>query len=87
MPYIKCPDGRTYSRYDQSEYVRWCIKCEKDQEDFQYRLCMSDPACRQQMEHKQHQFNLYFSGMAILMAIFFTFMLVTLFKLSRNNER
>jgi hypothetical protein len=29
MPYITCPDGKTYSRYDQSPYVKWCI-CEEE---------------------------------------------------------
>ena len=28
MPYITCPDGHTYSRYDNSPYVKWC-KCDE----------------------------------------------------------
>lgn len=53
MPYVTCPDGKTYSRYDQSDYVKWCICNEKEQEQKKFQECMEDPICKKEYLHKQ----------------------------------
>ena len=53
MPYITCKDGKTYSRYDQSEYVKKCICEEKEAQEREFKECMQDPACKKDYENKQ----------------------------------
>lgn len=64
MPYIQCPDGNTYSRYDTSEYVTWC-KCNESRindsinkiRKLQYNKCTLDPNClekRNNLEFKEN---------------------------------
>ena len=53
MPYIKCPDGNTYSKYDRSEYVQWCICNEKENKAKELKACMEDPKCKEQYLEKQ----------------------------------
>jgi hypothetical protein len=56
MPYITCPDGKTYSRYDQSEYVQNCICEQEAAEKKEFQECMQDPTCKK--EYEQHQQNM-----------------------------
>ena len=50
MPYITCPDGKTYSRYDSSKYVKTCIADQKAQQQAQQQACLQDTACAAKME-------------------------------------
>jgi hypothetical protein len=45
MPYITCPDGKTYSRYDTSPYVCDCIRKERAYYDSLNSVCLQDPKC------------------------------------------
>lgn len=51
MPYITCPDGQTYSRYNQSEYVKWCICNEKRVNIEKHEACMKDPSCKESRDN------------------------------------
>lgn len=51
MPYINC-DGQTYSRYDQSTYVKDCIKAERKERQEAHTLCMATPECKAIQEHR-----------------------------------
>jgi hypothetical protein len=53
MPYITCPDGKTHSRYDQSDYVKWCICDEKEQQQKKFNECMENPECKEEYLQKQ----------------------------------
>jgi len=53
MPYITCKNGRTYSRYDQSKYVKKCICEEREAQWREFRECMQDPACKKEYEHER----------------------------------
>jgi len=53
VPYITCKDGKTYSRYDQSEYVKKCICEENEAQEREFKECMQDPTCKKDYEHKQ----------------------------------
>ena len=64
MPYIKCPDGKTYSRYDNSEYVTWC-KCNESRindsinkiRKLQYDKCTLDPNCLKKRNDSEFKEN------------------------------
>ena len=57
MPYITCPDGNIYSRYDQSPYVIDCIRKEDSAINARNIACMKDPKCVENM--RQIQINAY----------------------------
>jgi hypothetical protein len=61
MPYITCKDGKTYSKYDQSEYVKKCI-CEEDAYyKKKYTECMANPNCKKEYDEKGYtMFGLIF---------------------------
>ena len=78
MPYIKCPDGNIYSRYDNSEYVTWC-KCNESRindsintiRKLQYDKCTLDPNClekRNNLEFKENCNLLIISIIIILLS-------------------
>ena len=68
MPYITCPDGKTYSRYDDSPYVEWC-KCEEKREKYKAEVaCQKDPACLKEREDTQA--GLLFAMIGCLILIF-----------------
>lgn len=73
MPYIKCPDGKTYSRYDQSDYAEWCICNEQAQRDKIFTECMEDPTCKKEYLHNQDvskSIALFGSGIIVMLLIF-----------------
>ena len=68
MPYISCPDGHTYSRYDNSTYVNWC-KCQEDSIRLaQQQSCAKDPACRAEREHAKQVVD-WSIGISLTLAI------------------
>ena len=81
MPYITCPDGQTYSRYDNSTYVKWC-KC---QEDSIYRAkhiaCMNDPVCKAKQEQIDKVGKVIIGGGLSCFFLLIVFFFVMLFKL------
>jgi len=79
MPYIHCPDGRTYSRYSQTEYVKWCICNEREQSEKKFNECMQDPNCKKQHIDKQN--IMIFGGFLTAILIGFTFWIL----LKRHN--
>jgi hypothetical protein len=70
MPYITCPDGKTYSRYDQSDYVKWCICNEKSLQQKKFNVCMADPKCRAEYEWKKAS-EPYFIWFCVVLIITF----------------
>ena len=75
MPYITCPDGQTYSRYDQSKYVKWCICNEKEQQQKKFNECMKDPTCKKEhLQRKETSLNIIIYGgglYTLLVAVLF----------------
>lgn len=77
MPYITCPDGNVYSRYDQSTYVKWCI-CEENkfndsinkQKEIKYNECSLNPECLEKRNQSE------FLNISIVMIIFIIFLLL-----------
>lgn len=76
MPYITCPDGKTYSRYDTSPYVKWCIKCQEEQYRLEEIKCMKDPQCRMEQENK----NTIINGIAFSIGLILIFLFVITFR-------
>jgi hypothetical protein len=72
MPYITCPDGKTYSRYDQSEYVKWCICNEKHVQEQKFNECMQDPKCKSDYDSN---INIFYS-ITFIFIILITLVLV-----------
>lgn len=75
MPYIECPDGKTYSRYDNSPYVVWCIKHEDSVANARYLTCMQDPICKAEMD----RINKIEKNVLIGMFLFFAILLIVMF--------
>jgi len=72
MPYITCPNGKTYSRYDQSPYVCDCIKKQEKYHDSLDAACLQDPKCIEKRQEAEKQEILLFLLLLIgLVAIVF----------------
>ena len=79
MPYITCPDGKTYSRYNQSEYVKWCICNKKEQQQNKFNECMQDPTCKKEYLQKQETSKntlIYGSGLSLILVTFLFWKLI-----------
>lgn len=71
MPYITCPDSKTYSRYSSKPYVKQCIAEQKQKQQEKIQACLESPACKEQAT-----FNgvFLFSGfLLITLCLFFLF--------------
>ena len=84
MPYIQCKDGKTYSRYDQSEYVKKCICEEKEAQVREFQECMQDPTCKKEYEHHQYVANVV--GITIV-SIFLVALTIAIINLIRHETR
>ena len=69
MPYITCPDGNTYSRYDQDPYVQDCICQEKEAQQKEYNECMADPHCKANRESTQAM-AIWIGGIVFILIVF-----------------
>jgi len=67
MSYVTCPDGKIYSRYDQSKYVKWCICNEKKQQQKRVNECMQNPTCKNRREMEE---NVIVYGSVFLIGLF-----------------
>ncbi len=77
MPYITC-DGKTYSRYDTSPYVKECIaKEEKYYHELRVK-CDKDPDC---VKDRKATDNLVFT----IIFIGITLLGICLYKLFKSN--
>lgn len=75
MPYIQCPDGQTYSRYDQRKYVKWCICNKKEQQQKKFNECMQDPTCKKEyLQRRETSQNVIIYGGGLV-----TILIVVLF--------
>ncbi len=81
MPYITCPNGRTYSRYDQSEYVKWCICQENEYYRQQHLKCMKDPECKAKYDSNQKFMKGFIGVSAAILLIGFFILFRTFLKL------
>jgi len=78
MPYIQCPDGQTYSRYDNSPYVVWCIHNEDSIANAKWTACLADPKCIGGYKHKE---NIAFT--ICLISIIILILIIRLISISR----
>lgn len=69
MPYIQCPDGNVYSRYDQSPYVVECIKNESHRSDSLFNACTQDPRCFAERQRQQHMVDIFMGTIFVLTLI------------------
>lgn len=75
MPYITCPDGKTYSRYDSNTEVKTCISNQKSAYQAKHAACMKDTICKE-----NYDFN---SNLALGISITFViFTIILIFKLT-----
>lgn len=79
MPYITCPDGKTYSRGDNSPYVVTCIYNEKQQYLKKHATCMLDIKCKSDYIAHQEKMR-YFIGFSVILIIVMFFLLFKQFK-------
>lgn len=84
MPYITCPDGKTYSRYDQSEYVKKCMCEEKAEQEKKFQECMKDPKCKKEYEHQQFIAKSFLITGVSLITIMLLVLIVGMLKSLRN---
>ncbi len=80
MPYIECPNGKTYSRYDNSPYVVWCIKHEDSMERANYLACTLDPVCKAKRDKRDQRDILIIKGLIILVVFVIAVVLYNIFK-------
>lgn len=84
MPYITCKDGKTYSRYDQSPYVKQCICEEQKFYTEEKAKCDLDPECVKKRESQYD--SIIFTLIFILIII--GVLLFTLIKdITNESER
>ncbi len=81
MPYIKCKDGKIYSRYNQSSYVKKCILEEKQDRQKAFNSCMLDKTCKENYEN-EIKFGQYF---VIVYIIFCVVFIIALLKELKKN--
>lgn len=76
MPYIQCPDGNIYSRYDNSPYVVECIAGEAKRNDSIYNACTLDPDCLKERQASHQRVSWVINGICIsmLLLIFLIFL-------------
>lgn len=84
MPYIQCKDGRTYSRYDNSQYVKDCIECERKEYQLKYDSCTQDPACYAERLKSRHDFQVEISLVLTMFFIFFIIFFIMIYKLIKK---
>jgi hypothetical protein len=50
MPYITCPNGKTYSRYSNENEAKECIANEKKHNQEILQACLETPSCKEKLE-------------------------------------
>lgn len=81
MPYITCKDGKTYSRYDASEYAQNCIALEKKETTIQTTACNRSQEC---IGAQASEF--VFIGFVGIILILITIMAYKFFKTSKDID-
>jgi len=86
MPYITCPDGKIYSRYDNSDYVKWCICNEKKEAQDKFNACMLDPKCKENYEYEKSIQPYLISASILIIFLLFLLMIHLFYKLTKINQ-